>query len=149
MEALIKTCPKCHSDQYTKDGIVINRQRYKCKNCHYRYTVSHRGLGSDMKRQALILYLQGLDFRSIGRILQCSHVTVYNWIKTYNKGIDEIRSKSEVKWINVQQLKQHIDNKNNNIRSPLLLIDTANHDAVNVCISDQDIEAIKNNKTTE
>jgi len=32
-------CPKCKSSLKTKDGIVRNKQRYKCKDCSYRYTV--------------------------------------------------------------------------------------------------------------
>lgn len=70
------TCPKCHAEGCTKDGIIKNRQRYKCKSCNYRHTVSYRGHSPDIKRQALELYLEGLGFRSIGRFLKCSHVAV-------------------------------------------------------------------------
>jgi len=31
------------------------------------------------------MYLEGLGFRSIGRILNCSHVAVYRWIKQYGE----------------------------------------------------------------
>ncbi|MEE9354964.1 MAG: helix-turn-helix domain-containing protein, partial [Methylococcaceae bacterium] len=85
------TCPKCHSADCTKDGIV---KRYKCKSCGYRHTVSHQGLSPDIKRQALELYLEGLGFRSIGRFLKCSHVTVYYWIKAYGESIEAIRSEA-------------------------------------------------------
>ena len=63
-------CPKCHSEDCTKDGIVKGKQRYKCKSCGYRHTVSHRGISLDIKRQALELYLEGLGFRSIGRFFE-------------------------------------------------------------------------------
>ena len=67
----------------TKDGIVNEKQRYKCKSCGYRHTVKHLGKSPDIKRQALQLYLEGLGFRSIGRFLNCSHVAVYNWIRAH------------------------------------------------------------------
>ncbi|MEE9354328.1 MAG: hypothetical protein V3U75_01940 [Methylococcaceae bacterium] len=51
------TCPKCHSADCTKDGIVKEKQRYKCKSCGYRHTVSHQGLRPDIKRQALELHI--------------------------------------------------------------------------------------------
>ncbi|MDR2206470.1 MAG: IS1 family transposase, partial [Flavobacteriaceae bacterium] len=34
-------CPRCSSEEYCKAGIVLNRQRYKCKKCNYYYTVNH------------------------------------------------------------------------------------------------------------
>ena len=51
----------------------------------YRYTVAHRGYGKSVKQQALEMYLEGLGFRSIGRLLRCSPVTVYYWIKAYGE----------------------------------------------------------------
>lgn len=76
-------CPKCKHIEKNKDGIVRGLQRYKCKAYHFRYTVSRR---SDVKpiatkRSALQLYLEGLGFRAIGRILQISYGAVYQWVK--------------------------------------------------------------------
>ena len=78
-------CPKCNCEMCVKDGKVKGRQRYRCKGCGYRHTVQYRGKSPAIKRQALEMYLEGLGFRSIGRILQCSHVAVYNWIKAFGK----------------------------------------------------------------
>jgi transposase len=68
-------CPKCKSTEYNKDGIARSLQRYKCKQCGYRYTVEKKSdLKSDeTKRLALEMYLEGLGFRSIGRILKTSY----------------------------------------------------------------------------
>ncbi|MGH8556951.1 MAG: IS1/IS1595 family N-terminal zinc-binding domain-containing protein, partial [Methylococcales bacterium] len=64
-------CPKCGKQASCKNGRVNGRQRYLCKNCNHRYTVSQRSGtgGKDVKRQAWELYLEGLGFRSIGRVL--------------------------------------------------------------------------------
>jgi transposase-like protein len=40
-----------------------------------------RGYSEDVKLQALAMYLEGLGFRSIGRLLSCSHTAAYYWIR--------------------------------------------------------------------
>jgi transposase len=138
----MKACPKCLSCEYTKDGIVGGRQRYKCKSCHYRYTVNQRGFGSDIKRQAIVLYLQGLDFRSIGRILHCSHVIVHNWIKSYGKGIEQIRSEAGVDWVDEIELKKRITANKENSQTALLLIDINDNTSTALCVTELDLKVI-------
>ncbi len=119
-------CPKCHSEDCTKDGIVKGKQRYKCKSCGYRHTVSHRGISPDIKRQALELYLEGLGFRSIGRFLKCSHVSVYYWIKAYGESIEGLRSQAGVEIVEMDEMHTYIGSKKTIAGSGLLLIDMGN-----------------------
>ena len=79
------SCPKCQNETCRKDGFMKGKQRYHCKSCGYRHTVANRGYSEETKRKALQLYLEGLGFRSIGRILNCWHVAVYRWIKQYGE----------------------------------------------------------------
>jgi len=115
-------CPKCQSQACVKDGIVQGRQRYRCKDCGYRHSVKERGLGPDKKRQALELYLEGLGFRSIGRFLRCSHVAVYNWIKSYGAAIEGIRSSAGVKVVEMDEMHTSVGSKKTIAGSGLLLI---------------------------
>ncbi|WP_179315450.1 IS1/IS1595 family N-terminal zinc-binding domain-containing protein [Winogradskyella undariae] len=82
----IDLCPNCSSDQYVKSGIVNKRQRYKCKKCNYYFTVNKIGKKIDdyYVNKSLQLYLEGLTYREIERILGISHVSVMNWVKKYN-----------------------------------------------------------------
>ena len=83
-EKIVKECPKCKSEDRRKDGIVREKQRYRCKKCNYRYTVEKREAKestAEIRKLALKLYLEDLGFRSIGRILDFSHVAVYHWIE--------------------------------------------------------------------
>ncbi|CAA0143928.1 transposase-like zinc-binding domain-containing protein [Tenacibaculum maritimum] len=82
----MKNCPNCNSNAYIKSGIVNNRQRYKCKNCNYFFTVNKLGkqIDSYYVSKAFQLYLEGLTYREIERILGISHVTIMNWVKKYN-----------------------------------------------------------------
>lgn len=83
-------CPKCESDQYMKDGFVAGRQRFQCKNCIYRYTVSLKSTAKpkEVKRQAYQMYLEGLGMRAISRVLNVNHVSVQNWIKAQQREVE-------------------------------------------------------------
>jgi transposase len=119
-------CPKCGSVDCGKDGIVKERQRYKCKACGYRHTVSHWGFSPAIKRQALQLYLEGLGFRSIGRFLKCSHVAVYNWIKAHGESLESIRSTTGVEVVEMDEMHTYVGSKKTIAGSGLLLIEMGN-----------------------
>lgn len=78
-------CPKCSSDKITKSGIILGRQRYKCKECNYHFSVAKLGKVIDKYYviKALQLYLEGISLREIERILGVSHVSVMNWVRQY------------------------------------------------------------------
>jgi hypothetical protein len=81
-----ESCPNCQSDKFVKSGIVKDRQRYHCKACGYNFTVSKQGKKIDdyYVNKALQLYLEGLTFREIERVLGVSHVSVLNWVRKYH-----------------------------------------------------------------
>src|ERR1035437_6498558 len=104
-------CPKYKSEQHVKDGIVKGRQRYQCKERKYRFTVESRGKNSNVKRNALNLYLEGLGFRSIGPYLKVSHVSVYNWIKAFGEEVAEMRFEEEIEVIEMDEMHSYIGSK--------------------------------------
>lgn len=79
-------CPKCKAYHIVKSGKAKGRQRYKCNNCSYYFTVLKKGKNIDpyFVIKALQLYLEGVTFREIERILGVSHVSVMNWVRRYN-----------------------------------------------------------------
>lgn len=64
-----------------------------------------------LKRQALELYLEGLGFRSIGRFLRVSHVTVYNWIRSFGEKLEELRSANEIKVLEMDEMHTYLGSK--------------------------------------
>ena len=78
-------CPKCSNENISKSGIISGRQRYKCKNCNYHFSVAKLGKSIDKYYviKALQLYLEGISLREIERIIGVSHVSVMNWVKEY------------------------------------------------------------------
>lgn len=87
-------CLKCNKNNYCKDGFIKNKQRYLCKSCHYRWTVKRPSnqASNTIKKLALTLYLEGLGFRSIGRILELGNVSILNWIRSFGQNIEQLRN---------------------------------------------------------
>ena len=83
-------CPRCRSVEHIKDGLVKERQRYKCKQCQYRYTVVQRSgeRPPSIRQLALDMYLEGLGFRAIGRLLKVSHTAVFGWVKKAGENVE-------------------------------------------------------------
>ena len=119
----MENCPRCKSENIRKDGIVKQRQRFRCKQCNYRFTVEFVGKPEKLKRDALILYLEGLGFRSIGRFLGVSHVAVFNWIKGFGQSIEDIRNDDKVDIIEVDEMHTYVGSKKTSFGSGLLLIE--------------------------
>ncbi|WP_117601796.1 IS1/IS1595 family N-terminal zinc-binding domain-containing protein [Flavipsychrobacter stenotrophus] len=79
-------CPKCKSQHIVKSGLAKGKQRYKCLDCSYHFTVMKDGKSIDPYYviKALQLYIEGVTLREIERILGVSHVSVMNWVRKYN-----------------------------------------------------------------
>lgn len=78
-------CPKCKGGHVIKSGLVKGRQRYKCKQCLFFFSVMKEGKSVDPYYviKALQLYIEGVSLREIERLIGVSHVSVLNWIKKY------------------------------------------------------------------
>ena len=87
-------CSKCTSENKIKNGFVKGRQRYRCKNCGNNYSVEQKSTAKlpSERRMGLMMYLEGLGFTSIGRLLGVSHVAVIKWIKKYGSQLSEIKN---------------------------------------------------------
>ncbi len=109
----MQSCPRCKSEILRKAGKVNERQRYLCKSCRYHFTTNHIGKPEELKRQALAMYLEGLGFRSIGRILKVSHVAVYYWIKQFGKNSEELQSRAAIEVVEIDEMHTYIASKKN------------------------------------
>ena len=118
-------CPKCGMEHIIKTGIIKLRQRYKCKECNFNFTVELKSTAKshETKRQALELYLEGLGFRAIGRFLKTSHVSVYKWIKSFGEKVDNLKSDNEIKIVEMDELHSYIGQKKDTAGYGLLLIE--------------------------
>ncbi len=84
-------CPHCSSsEQQTKSGHTrTGSQRYRCKVCQRSSTPEPKSLGypDQTRREAVRLYLEGTNFRRIGRVLGVNHQSAVNWVNAYHASL--------------------------------------------------------------
>ncbi len=119
-------CVKCNCEKNVKNGLIKGVQRYQCKECGYNYTVEKRSgeYSKNIKKKALQLYLEGLGFRSIGRILNVSNVSILNWIRDFGEKVKDLQSDSNaIEFVEVDEMHSYIGKKKTTVGYGLLLID--------------------------
>ena len=77
-------CKKCQNSNYVKAGFVSGEQRYKCRFCSCQF-VPTREKGMTAKQKALVicLYVHGLSYRTIAKIVGFQHSAIYQFIKKW------------------------------------------------------------------
>ncbi|MFP4091081.1 MAG: transposase [Cyclobacteriaceae bacterium] len=109
-------CPKCNAEKVVKSGIINDRQRYKCKKCAYYFTVNKIGkqIDSYYVIKALQLYIEGVSYREIERLLGVSHVSVMNWVRKYQlKAPENLEYRPTYKVLNHSELTNFISQPSN------------------------------------
>ncbi len=118
-------CPKCGGADSIKDGKAKGRQRYYCKSCGYRYTVNKKSdvKPIEIKKLALELYLEGLGFRAIGRVLKISYGTVFKWIRDWGSQVSMPKTEAPVAVMELDEMRTYVRSKKTIVGYGLLLID--------------------------
>jgi len=60
---------------------------------------------------ALEIYLEGVGFRGIGRILRISYGTVYQWVKKWSKQIDLPVRNQSIDIVELDELHSYVQQK--------------------------------------
>lgn len=105
--------------------VTIDRfYRYKYKECGNNFTVKKKStsVNESVKRFGLMMYLEGLGFSSIDRLLGVSHVAVLKWIRKYGKQLKLIMNTKPVKVIEMDELHSYIGAKKTIVGCGLQLI---------------------------
>jgi hypothetical protein len=113
---LFPICPRCKSDRNIRSGIINSRQRYRCKKCGYYFTVSKLGKQIDpyFVIKALQLYIEGVSYREIERLLGINHSTVINWVKKYRiKAPENLDYRPTYNILTHDELLEHIKSQEN------------------------------------
>src|ERR1700728_2196923 len=114
-------CPVCGGGSW-KAGIQRGKQRYKCKGCGYHFTQSKpKSYPAEMHQKALSLYLEGLGFRAIGRLLGVSNVTVLNWVRQAALSLPEPEKAGLVDIVELDELWHFVKKRRKNAGYGLLL----------------------------
>ncbi|KAA6307827.1 hypothetical protein EZS27_040499, partial [termite gut metagenome] len=90
-----------------------------------------------MKKQALHLYLEGLGFRSIGRLLGVSNVSVLNWIRNFGKEVGELSSENqEIQMVEMDEMHSYIGSKKTTVGYGLLLIGIGKNSSTSLLVTE-------------
>ena len=106
-------CPQCGSQEYTKNGIVNERQRYRCKQCRYNYTVTQKSnaITETVRKNVLNTYLEGVGFRGIGRIFSISRTSAMMIVKQYGKAVEMSVTTEQAETVELDEMHTYIGKK--------------------------------------
>ena len=111
----MQKCPKCYSvERQNRAGRTpAGSQRYRCMVCGSKYTPEkkHHGYDAKVRRQAIRLYVDGMNFRRIARHLGIQHSTVSVWVKEYVRHLPEAPQPKKVKTAEMDELFTFIGSK--------------------------------------
>ncbi len=70
------------------------------------------GYDTQTKQMALRLYLEGVSFRAIGRLLSVNYVSVINWVNAHEASLpDDVLDKTPADTVEVDELFTFIAQK--------------------------------------
>ena len=108
-------CPSCGAtSKQNKHGFTRSySQRYRCQHCQKSYTPEQkaRGYSKEIRKQALQMYIDGVNFRRIGRFLSIHHQTVINWVNAYAQKVPDAPVPEEVDAVEMDELFTFIGSK--------------------------------------
>ena len=111
----MKQCPKCgEKTRQIKNG--YNRsgsQRYKCRCCGKKYTPSPKehGYSRETRERAIKMYVDGINFRRIGRLLSIHHQSVINWVNAYIEELPDAPVPEHTEDVEMDELFTYIGSK--------------------------------------
>jgi transposase len=134
----VSQCKFCGSNLVIKNGIIWNKQRYKCKHCGKYFREGDKRIKYDdkTKEMAFILYTEGNGFRRIARILskifnqKIYYQTVYKWLlkRHSNLKLEERKFDEGAEIMELDELyatfKKNLKEEENGSKYGLLLTET-------------------------
>jgi transposase-like protein len=85
------------------------------------------------RKKALQLYLEGLGFRSIGRYLGVSNVTVLKWIRSFGEEVKSLQEETkEIEMVELDEMHSYVGSKKTTFGYGLLLIDLGKDSSISL-----------------
>jgi len=111
-------CKKCNSGRTVKNGIVANKQRYKCKDCGCNFRLGDDRTNDNVAAKKALCYLlyamaKG-SYRMLGRILNIDHTLVYRWIRSFGKSLPEPTVSGEIQHMEFDEMWHFVGSKKTN-----------------------------------
>ena len=85
------TCPKCQTEEkqlkFGKNRCGSQRIQCSVYNTTYTPEPKQQGYSEEVREKAVRLYVEGNNFRRIGRLLSVNHQSVVNWVNAYHEKV--------------------------------------------------------------
>ena len=108
-------CKKCGSKRAVKNGILGEKQRYKCKDCGCNYREGDKRTNEKVAaKKALCILLYAMakgSYRMLGRILQTNHTLIYRWIREYGESLPEPKVSGDITEMEFDEMWHFIGSK--------------------------------------
>ncbi len=85
-----------------------------CRGCGRTYTIEPkpRGYAEEVREKAVRMYVEGNNFRRIGRLLGVNYQSVVNWVNAYQTKIQNaVDLPKETKTIEIDELWSFVGEK--------------------------------------
>jgi transposase-like protein len=92
-------CPECRSSKINKNGQRNGKQNYICKECRRQfidYYETPRGYSLQVKQQCLSMYVNGMGFRSIERVMGVHNTTVMDWVRQVGGNLPDYYNPNQI-----------------------------------------------------
>ena len=111
----MEECKNCKSTETVKNGLVRQKQRYKCKSCGHNFVCGdeRRKKSTDLKRiTSVLLYSLGkASFRFLAKLFDVSPTTTYNWVRQTAESFDEPVIGENIKEIEIDKMWHFLQSK--------------------------------------
>ena len=111
-------CPKCHASAVYRNGKVLGKQRYRCKECGFQFTrTTPRGRPAHEKALAVTLYTMGLSLSAIARLFHVSTPAVLRWVRNFAERVYEKPEPGEVVIVELDEMWHFLTSTKTNFGS--------------------------------
>ncbi|MCL2134441.1 MAG: hypothetical protein FWH37_02640 [Candidatus Bathyarchaeota archaeon] len=120
-------CKKCGSEEIVKSGIIGCKQRYLCKKCKYHFRIGDNRINQETKAEKALCTLWYImdkeSFRTIGKLLQIHHTTVYQWVHKFIESLPEPQDPKDITTVELDMIWNFVDLSKENYESLKQLIE--------------------------
>jgi transposase-like protein len=111
----MEECKNCKSTETVKNGLVRQKQRYKCKSCGHNFVCcdERRKKSTELKRiTSVLLYSLGkASFRFLAKLFDVSPTTTYNWVRQTAELFGEPVVDEKIKEIEIDEMWHFLQSK--------------------------------------
>ena len=108
-------CKQCGHNKSTKNGLVREQQRYKCKSCGCNFVIGDKRekVPPEGKALAVLLYGRGKSsYGFISKLFNVSRVAVLKWIRNVASRLPEPDISDSIQEVQVDEMWHFINKKN-------------------------------------